>query len=200
MSGRRTGLLSFLWACVILGSAGLAAAGGLVYRSAQENALRADMANRFGPQVLSLCASPAARVANARLSNKTNKFLVLDGSNGWIYPIFQNALSTDQSAASKDDVTVVICVMPDAELIQTCKYSPSGSNSGTTRSQIERWSNDLKFTAVEVSTGKTIASNTVTGGDPADCPDTTKSSSKIYGPLPTSQDFLDWLNRIPKAR
>src|SRR4051812_36674579 len=137
MSGK-TRLVGFLWFCFLLGAAGLAAAGGLVYRNIQESTLRNELSARYGAPILALCDSPQPKASDAKFSSTSNKYLVIDRTNGLIHTAFQNALKASLSATSKADITAVICVRPVRDLVEPCGYT---SKTSSTRYTVNRWQN-----------------------------------------------------------
>jgi hypothetical protein len=201
MDGARSAVLSVLWAGLLLGIVGIVAFAGMTVKSQHDDQVRREIEINYGAEVASLCKTMQTR-ASGKLSTANNKYLVIDSAKTVIYKPYQDSFSQELVATSEKDITAVICVAPNRELLEECPYT-SKSGSGTTTFTIYRYLSNMKVTLVDVATGQTVKVNTLAGEDPQECPEETRTRSSqrsdtYTGGPPTAQDFQEWLKRATR--
>jgi hypothetical protein len=157
-------------------------------RSDRRNAL----VTAYGADILSVC-----QMASEGQPGTVDKwrFVVIDSKAGWRYDAFQQALAADQQANNRQEATAAICLEEGRRLVETCEYGSSPSDSKTDFT-VQRYQRLYNIKIVALDGNRLIASGTLPGATPDACPDKAKSSEPDKtGPLPTAEQFTEWLNQ-----
>jgi hypothetical protein len=187
--GRRWGKVA-LWIGGILGAIFLVVFAIAFYQETVASGKREALVSMLGVDALTVCDSAA--VSEGKLSNRVNKFAVIDAENDWIHQPFHDAIDTTQRATSREDVTAVICIRERRAQVEECLY-------GNERFSFEilRFRRDYEVEVLDMESGEIVLSERIRGRQPNDCPNEADSDDPdIVGPEPSVEQFIDWFRSL----
>lgn len=159
----------------------------------QSQQAREELVAFYGTDGPTICQSAA--VVPGALSRSDNKYLVIAADYEWIYHPFHDALSADQRAASRAEVTAVICLLERATLVEECEYGDE--SVAQPQFTVNRYRNEFVVSVIDLSTGSAVIQDTLRGTEPDPCPDeATSRHPDFYGSWPTREMFLAWLPNL----
>ncbi|MEP7284694.1 MAG: DUF6585 family protein [Chloroflexota bacterium] len=169
--------------------------GGIyVYREFnnwQQQSARTELATKYGNDITTLCSS--AQNVSGKLSKPFNKYIVVDMDNAWIHRPFQDMLQPTESAATRQDLSALVCLKASCTRVEQCYYKKDGKFDFA----VDRYESDFAIALMDVKTSKTVTTGILRGGEPAPCPDTAQfGEADIIGPAPTPNTFADWLRQV----
>ena len=165
------------------------------YNQSQYQAERDDLIRRFGSDINTMCAASAEH-PNGAPSGSATRYIVVNADRDTIFTAFQNALDQSKVATSRQDLTTIICLSAKSVEVERCDYGDKDNNT-TADFHISRIQKGYRIALIDIVTGKTIASGTIPGPVPAECPDTIKrSADDIVGPLPEADQLNKWLHDL----
>ncbi|MBX3061610.1 MAG: hypothetical protein KF726_01465 [Anaerolineae bacterium] len=164
--------------------------GVQAYQATQANKAYQYLVSTYGSDALTLCDIKD----KGKLSAVNGiKVVVIDVQNRRVYDDYQKLLDPQLVATNRDEATLAICVRPSYERYETCEYGDADASAPTFT--IERYLTAHDLTVIDVKGGKRVLTDALYGSDPAECPDSAKSSTRdIYGTAPSSDDFVKWVS------
>lgn len=149
----------------------------------------------LGSNATNLCYTNASQ--NGSLPANPNHFVVIDVDHNELYLPFHYALDESQRAVSRQDTTVIACVQLQVVHAETCYYGSNDTSVKTFPFTVNRYRQDANVWLIDMQTQQRIAQTTLRGYVPPECPDrANRESADLYGAMPDSQVFLDWLQEL----
>ncbi len=112
--------------------------------------------------------------------------------HGYDIDTYKQRLPDDLYPAEISDAQLVACVSRGWKSIETCRYS-GGSYGGDCT--LNRYIYKVNISLIEAKTGNMIATETLVGGNPKRCPQTTAGCLSLYGDEVEDLQIkiMDWL-------
>jgi hypothetical protein len=166
---------------------------GLV-NEGQAQARRDAFVSAFRPGGQVLC-QPRPGSSDAPLSLTDARLLVVQPPADEAYQPYHDALSAEQQATSRTDLTHLVCVDIRWNEVEDCEYV--ADDSERVLFHIRRFRSTVYLTLIDAATNQTLLEDRLRGERPTECPDEAESGhADIYGTLPDGAAFQEWLNDL----